>query len=269
MSEITAFVYAPLWGMPTGGPFSLKLVTWLEMAGIDYAIEVENDARRGPKGKNPWVSIDGELVGDTELIIERLSRERGIDLDAHLTVRERAISQAFTRLLDEHLHQVITETHFVHPAGWAIHGQAIREMLDAPGFLRPLICGFISRNAAKQTWWRGIGRHDFATVEQMGIEDLAALTAQLGHHDYLMGDRVSNVDASFYGMLAVILQVPLPNAVRAYALAQPNLCAYHWRMTQRYFPQWADSSTRARVERAGPEPGGEGVTGGPGLSRRG
>ena len=36
----------------------------------------------GPKGKNPWIELDGKLIGDNELIIELLSKRHGVDLDA-------------------------------------------------------------------------------------------------------------------------------------------------------------------------------------------
>jgi hypothetical protein len=29
---------------------------------------LEDNRRKGPKGKNPWIELDGELIGDSELI---------------------------------------------------------------------------------------------------------------------------------------------------------------------------------------------------------
>mgnify|MGYP000704401360 CR=1 FL=1 len=237
--EVRAFVYDALWGMPSGGPFSLKLLTWLRMAGIEHAITVDNDARNGPKQKNPWVAIDGELVGDTEIIAWRLSERLGIDLDASLSARERAVALAFRRLIDEHLHQVVTHTHFVSDRGWSVHGQAIVGTIEAPGFLKGFIGSMIRRGITKAAWVRGMSRHDDATIDRMGSDDLRALSAQLGEAPFLMGEQPTTVDASFYAFLAFVLQVPIDGPMRQLAQATPNLVAYHQRMTERFFPELA------------------------------
>ncbi len=69
LSKIRVFTFAPDWGLPTVGPFALKLLAWLELAGVPYVQVVEPNPRKGPKGKNPWIELDGEPIGDSEVII--------------------------------------------------------------------------------------------------------------------------------------------------------------------------------------------------------
>src|SRR5687768_13732716 len=114
------FSFGPSWGIPvpTCSPFGLKLITWLKMYQMPFVMRVENNPGKGPKKKCPWVVIDGEPVGDSELIIERLKREATIDLDAALTPSERAIALGVRRMFEEHYHQVWEHQLFIDDAAW-------------------------------------------------------------------------------------------------------------------------------------------------------
>jgi hypothetical protein len=68
MATLKVFTFAPDWGLPTVGPFALKLLAWLELAGLPYEQVYEANPRKGPKSKNPWIELDGERIGDSELI---------------------------------------------------------------------------------------------------------------------------------------------------------------------------------------------------------
>lgn len=57
----------------------------------------------GPKGKTPWITLNGEDLTDSHLIIERLSRQYNIDLTDSLTVKQKAAAKAFTIMIDEHV----------------------------------------------------------------------------------------------------------------------------------------------------------------------
>ena len=80
---------------------------------------IEDLPQKGPKGKNPWIEIDGERMGDTELIIATLARRSGFDVDAGLTPEQAALSHVVRRLIEEHFHMVLEWELFVHPAGRA------------------------------------------------------------------------------------------------------------------------------------------------------
>ena len=50
--KLTVFAFSPNpdWGLPSTGPFALKLILWLRLAGIEFDLEHEDDTRKGPKG---------------------------------------------------------------------------------------------------------------------------------------------------------------------------------------------------------------------------
>ena len=78
MATLKVFTFAPDWGLPTVGPFALKLLAWLELAGLPYEQVYEANPRKGPKGKNPWIELDGERIGDSELIIDLLRKRHAV-----------------------------------------------------------------------------------------------------------------------------------------------------------------------------------------------
>ena len=89
MPELTVFTFSSDWGLPSTGPFAMKLIKWLEIAGMPYRQQFEDNPRKSPKGKNPWVEIDGERIGDTEIIIDLLAKRSGFGIDdAALRIHE-------------------------------------------------------------------------------------------------------------------------------------------------------------------------------------
>jgi hypothetical protein len=57
LSKVRVFTLAPDWGLPTVGPFDLKLLAWLELAGVPYEQVVEaNPAQGDQKVRTPGSS---------------------------------------------------------------------------------------------------------------------------------------------------------------------------------------------------------------------
>jgi hypothetical protein len=48
MATLRVFTFSPGWGLPSIGPFALKLLAWLELARIPYEQVIEDDPRKGP-----------------------------------------------------------------------------------------------------------------------------------------------------------------------------------------------------------------------------
>jgi hypothetical protein len=55
MTNLRVFTFSPHWGLPSAGPFAIKLLAWLELAKIPYEQVIEDNPGKGPKGKNPWI----------------------------------------------------------------------------------------------------------------------------------------------------------------------------------------------------------------------
>ena len=58
------FQFPPNFGVPNPSPFCLKVETWLRMAGMDYQVKTVFDPRKAPKGKLPFIELDGRVIAE-------------------------------------------------------------------------------------------------------------------------------------------------------------------------------------------------------------
>lgn len=234
--RIKLFAFGTGWGIPfaTAAPFPLKLATWLRMAAIPFDVVVANDPGKGPKGKSPWIEYDGVRMGDSTLIIEYLEQRFGIDLDAHLDARQRALAMTVQRMLEEHYHQCFEHQLFFGRGG----EERLHEFASSlPIPLRWLVPTVLKRAFAKQLYERGMGRHAEEVIIEQGKADLDALAELLGDQPYFLGERPSSIDACVFGFLGVSLYVAGDNPLYRYGASLDNLMRYCERMRVRYFPE--------------------------------
>jgi glutathione S-transferase len=226
--------FHPAWGLPTAGPFGLKLEACLRMLDVPYDRAFEGDSRKGPKRKSPWLE-DGDLrLGDTELILEHIRRTRGKELDVGLSAVDRARSHVLRRMLEEHFHQVFEYELMVLDAGFA----EVRKQIDlqVPALLRPIVAPLVRRGFKQHLFERGIARHSSAEVESMGRADVDALAAWLGGRQWFIADGPTKVDATAFGLLAVAIRSGLPTPVCTYVRSMNNLVAFVERGVATWFP---------------------------------
>ncbi len=57
----------------------------------------------GPKGKTPWITLNGKDYADSQLCMEMLASKFQKDFSSHLTDEERAIARSFQIMAEEHL----------------------------------------------------------------------------------------------------------------------------------------------------------------------
>jgi glutathione S-transferase len=220
-------------GLPASGPFDLKLMGWLELAGLAYKQVFQDDTRKGPKGKNPWIELDGERIGDSEIIIGRLGERFGVDLDAGLAPEQAAVAHAWRRTFEEHFHQVFEWELLVHPAGAAFMRAGM--VAQMPPVIGPVVFGMMRRGMTAQLRARGIGRHAPEIVAAKGRADVDALSAFLGDRPYLVADRPVVADLAVFGQLAPMLVWPMETPVAMHARSVPNVVAFVERVRRRCF----------------------------------
>ena len=234
--SIRLFVLGTGWGvpLPSAAPFPMKLATWMRMAKIPFEIVVENDPAKGPKGKSPWVELDGEPIADSSIIIELLGKRHGVNLDAHLTPQERALAVTVQRMLEEHYHQCFEHQLFFGKGG-PERMQAFADSMPIPiRWLLPTVAG---RAFKKQLHARGMGRHSDEVIVAQGKADLDALSELLGDKPYFLGHEPASIDACVFGFLGVTVYVEGDNPLFRHAASYENLMRYAERMRGRYFPE--------------------------------
>ena len=226
---IRLFIFPPLMaGTPNPGPFCVKLETALRLAGVQYEVCHVTRPDQGPKGKIPYVEIDGERIGDSTLIIERLKETRGIDLDAHLSPRERAQSLALQRMLEEHLYFILVYSRWIEPTNW----EKIRKLFfgNMPFPLRLIVPRMAHKGTIEKLSGQGIGRHTRDEIFDFGAKDLDALSEILGDKPFVFGEKPSLVDTTAFALVVSILGPDFDSPLKAHAMGLPNLVAYAERM---------------------------------------
>jgi glutathione S-transferase len=214
-------------------PFSLKLETWLKLAGLPYRVVALRNPGQAPKGKLPFIEDeDGSFIADSGLIIEHLSTSRGIDLDAGLDATGRARALAMRRLLEEHLYFVLVWSRWVDADGWQSFGPALLDGI--PQLARQIAAITVRRRVRNQLYGQGIGRHQREEIYALGRADLEALAALLGEQPFFAAAEPTTIDAAAYGVLANILMVPVETELKRAAERLPNLVAWTAAMERRF-----------------------------------
>jgi glutathione S-transferase len=241
---LRVFVFGSGWGVPfpTSGPFPLKLCTWLRMAGIPHEIVVENDPRKGPKGKSPWIELGATRMGDSSLVIAHLSERFAVDLDARLSPDERALAVMVQRTIEEHYHQAFEHQLFLGRGG----PERLAELASTmPPVVRWIVPRLLVKQLRSQLHARGLGRHDESEILAQGKSDLDALSRLLGDKRYFFGDEPSSIDACLFGFLGVTVYVSGDNPLFSHAASLGNLKQYCERMRAKYFPECASPKLEA------------------------
>ena len=231
---ITLYCFRPVAGLPDASPFVTKAMTLLKMAGLDY-VEDRGGFSKAPKGKQPYIDDDGEIVADSTFIRLHIEKKYGKDFDAHLTDEQKAIGWYVEKMCEEHLYWIIAHTRWMDDANFE-RGPA--HFFDrVPAIVRPLVKRFIRRKIAKSLWAQGMGRHSAAEIDALGVRDMEALSTLIGDKPYLFGDAPCGADATVFAFTASALSPMAESPIRDAALAKPNLVAYRDRMMRAYFPE--------------------------------
>jgi len=167
-------------------------------------LNAQNDFEEpmGPKGKSPWITLNGEDYSDSQMCIELLAKkfDKANHLSSHLSESEQATATAFRIMAEEHLLWVLALERFVYKKG--------RTMRNIQGGLPrifscvvPLLSRRIRNNAVAQ----GMGRHSEAEVYEMGAKDLRAISAYLGEKPFFTGQKATEVDCALFGFVAQFL----------------------------------------------------------------
>jgi glutathione S-transferase len=221
--------FPPVFGRNVS-PFTLKLETWLRLAGLPYQIVPTRNPGQGPKGKLPFIEDDdGTVLGDSSLIIAHLMRTRGIELDRELSREQRAQALALQRLVEDHFYFIGVWSRWMDPEGWQSFGPALFGSLAPP--LRQIIAPFVRRQVRHSLHAQGLGRHSRTELYAMGRADLEALAVALNDRPFFFGERPTTIDAIAYGCLDNLINLPIETELKRIAQDFPNLAAYCARMT--------------------------------------
>jgi glutathione S-transferase len=229
---ITLYKSREAWGTPDISPFAIKLETYLRMANLPYEVR-KADIRKAPKGKIPYVDIEGTLMGDSQLIIEHLKSRHGDVLDAHLSPEQRAKGHAVRRMLEEATYFIGVYYRWVDDHAYAVTRPEMQKLM--PAVIGSFIVGRIRKKIRATVRAQGTGRHLPAEIAELGKADFTALSLLLGDQPFLLGEKPTSFDATVYAFLVAFADFPVESSIRTHVLETPNLVAYVERFKARFW----------------------------------
>lgn len=235
--------YGPAWDCIDLSPFSIKLQTWLRLAGLPFETRISSPQKM-PQHKLPVLALaDGQLLPDSGAIIERLRADHGDPLrDAAWPAETRAAAQALRALLESEAYFVTAWWRWADAANAAQLApvmQAYLRQIGVPGWLAPLALRNVRGKMLAQLNAQGMGRRTPEAIAAIGINAYSAVADWLQDRPFMLGEQPSTLDATVFGFLHALLVPPLNSPVKAFAARQPRLVAYHQRMLARAWPERA------------------------------
>lgn len=226
--------YPVAFGSPSASPFGGKVMALLTLAKADYEVSFNADPRKAPKQKLP-VLIDGtRTIADSDVIRTHLEKSLNVDFDAGLDARERAVSRALIRMVEEHLYFALVCDRWLNDDNWA-HVRA-RFFNKIPALIRGFVTKQIRKQARAQVMAQGMARHSVAEQLARADKDLIAIADILGDKPYLFGDAPTAADASVVPMLKSIAGSPTPTGLSERVNNDPVLKPYMDRGCAALFP---------------------------------
>ncbi|NBB14341.1 glutathione S-transferase family protein [Caulobacter sp. SLTY] len=230
---ITLFSAGEGFGLPEYSPYGMKTEVQLQLADLPY-VKVSAPPQGSPKGQLPWIEDEGELIADSTFIRAHIEGKYGVDIDAGLTLEQRAVAWAFERMVENHLGWASACARFLIPENFE-KGPG-RWFDAAPEPMRETMRSGLMQAVRTNLTAVGILRHSDEEILWLAERSLTAIAVQLGDKPFLYGDRPAGSEAVVYSMLAGILTPFFDSPLRRKAEAMPSLVAYVGRMNQRFYP---------------------------------
>jgi len=226
---IELYKFGPAFGLRETGPFVLKVMTYMKLAGIPFREHVQGDPRKAPKKKIPYISDDGVEIGDSTFIIKHLKAKFGDPLADGMSAYQLAKGQALKVMLEERTYWA----GMIYPR-WVKtdHHQMIADTFFAeiPSFLRMFVFRMVAKGVAKSAMGQGIMHHSDAEIYELGVDDIKTVETILGTQKFILGDKPAEADATVYAFLYGMSAEVFPTPIQARIRGSKPLMAYLDRM---------------------------------------
>jgi glutathione S-transferase len=226
----TLVTFPPAFGLRNVSPFCLKIEMLLTSLDIPFEIQELSDPRKAPKGKVPFLLVDGKRIADSELITEYLDNLTGGKVYAGLTGKQKAMGVALTRLAEDHLYWLMVASRWLDDEWWPNVVEGFFGTL--PGLVRPLIASIPRKTIAKTYQLHGLGRHSLEEQEGFARRDLDALATAVPAQGFLFGDTPNIYDFTVAGLMAGVYDNEPLTWVSRLAQEHPGLKDYTERVQE-------------------------------------
>lgn len=208
-------------------PFIYKLEAWLRLANLPYETVIKTPVTlmdSAPRGTVPYVELDGEIVGDSHHIIDRLKAQHNDPLDdARLTSAQHAQGHLIQALFEYEMYYILAHDRWVS-GDYKTYGQFFfadvsEEDRDA------VIEDFHKFIEQKCIEWK-VGRFELEIIHDMFRKNLEVLADSFGEGPWLFGENPTTYDAGLFGQLASVVHFPITNPCVLISREHPSLVQY-------------------------------------------
>src|SRR5215471_3977076 len=189
---IQLYQYTAAWGLPDISPFVTKIDCYLRMVQLPYERVPLSAAElaKTPKGKLPIIKDGDRTIADSDFIMQYLTATYGNPLDTALTPRERAVSLALRRMMEEGLYwSAIIQMRWQEEANFALYRPALYQVVALPPDQRDSAVNQFREGILQEFHGQGMGRHTAEENYTLAKADLTALSDYLGEKSYFMGEE--------------------------------------------------------------------------------
>jgi glutathione S-transferase len=216
---LTLFSYPTLFGVADNNGYGLKVFAFLRLTGLPFRHEHLFDASQAPRSQLPYIDDDGEIIGDSGVILEHLTRKYRLSIDAALDASQRNMDLLITRLLDD-LYWVMSYSRWKDERYWPAFRDALRR--EHPQLSERALQDAKAYNAQRYHW-QGIGRHAPDAAMARGLADLKVLADLVPTDAFVHGAQPTSIDAGIYGFIANILFYDIDTPLKQCVEAHPQL----------------------------------------------
>lgn len=216
---ITLYSYPPLFGVADNNGYGLKVFAFMRLAGLPFMHEHIFDASTAPRGQLPYIVDDGEVIGDSEVIIAHLMTKHRLKLDAALGADEHRLGVLVSRLLDD-LYWVMSYSRWKDERYWPLFQAALRR--EHPSVTEEAL-GKAREFNFQRYHFQGIGRYAPAGAYARGLADLEALDGIITDRGCVFGSTPTSIDAGIYGFIANIYFYDIDTELKRFVVSRPKL----------------------------------------------
>ena len=221
---VKLYTFPETFGLRNVSPFCLKVEMALAHMGIGYEIVEEKDPRKSPKGKLPYIVMNGQTIADSEIILEHLDQIHNGALYGDLSDDEYARGYAFTRLTEDHLYWLVVASRWLDDDWFP---NIVNGFFDAlPWPIRPLASKSARKQMLKTLDLHGLGRHNLEEQAGFARRDLRTLSREVASRPFIAGERLTAFDFAVASLLAGIYDQQPPTWMTPIAQEFPDLLAY-------------------------------------------
>ena len=182
------------------------------------------------------ISEDGQLIEDSQFIIEYLKEKHSVDLDKHLTIEQKAIAKAFQWLCEKSIVNIVVYFRWADADNWPKFREVI--FRGMPWVIKVTVVNIMSNSIRKTLHKHGMGR--FTDAEKLKIlnDNLTAISGFLGEKKYFFGDQISSIDTTIFAHLVQIAPRDVVPQFEGVLHKYPNLEKYVENITNLYWPEF-------------------------------